>query len=132
MKLAKMLKTAFLSSALLLTLSAVAGAVEKASSADAAPAVVANEAAPVLAAVDSGCDKANSSPFFQVSFEKPTASFSMQCGSCSSGGCAGGFIGQMCWTGGINGQWGNCNLYSGGYSCSDGNLECSCGYGPIP
>ncbi len=130
MKLAKMLKTAFLSSALLLTLASVAGAAEKAAAVDDAAPVAAT--APVLASTDGNCDAAKDSPFFQVSFTKPTAAFSMQCGSCSSGGCAGGFIGQMCWTGGINGQWGNCNLYSGGYSCTDGNFECSCGYGPIP
>lgn len=127
----KALQTMLLSSAMLIALAGVAGAAETAAPvAEVIPVVAAAAPADQAFVVkESECDRA---PLYQAAFAKPTAAFSMQCGGCSSGGCAGGFIGQMCWTGGINGQWGNCNLYTGGYMCSDGNWECSCGAGPIP
>lgn len=53
------------------------------------------------------------------------------CGSCSSSNCVGAPRGQICHLGSGMG-WGNCNIYSGGYRCSTGGWECSCGTGPLP
>lgn len=134
------LKATSLFSALLLTLAAASFAEgagnAPAPAAPAAPAVSAQDEAPVLVTtqgtVESNCEQAASAPLFQVAFEKPQTSLALKCGSCSTSNCRGANRGQMCWTGGVNGQWGNCNIYSGGNICDTGGWECQCGVGPLP
>lgn len=131
------LATPSLFAALLLALASVATAADTTTAAQpAAPVVQAEAAAAPVAAqdiVESNCQKAQGgSVLFQVAFEKPQANLVMGCGACSSAQCQGANRGQMCWTGGVHGQWGHCNIYSGGNICDTGGWECQCGVGPLP
>lgn len=143
------LKTLSMFSALLLALAAAsfaegagnapaqtAAVAQAAAEAPAVPASPAEADAPVLltsqSSLESNCDQAASPPLFQLAFEKPVAGLAINCGPCSQSQCRGARIGQICWTGGVNGHWGNCNLYTGGNFCEEGGWECQCGSGPLP
>ena len=134
MKLEKMLKTLVLSSVLLVSLAAAAGAAETASAplpAAAADLPAAAEAVPATVTPAGNCDRAAAAPLYRSAVEKDSDALAATCGTCSAAGCSGAPRGQMCWTGGIHGQWGRCNVYSGN-SCPAGGWECACGTGPIP
>ena len=60
----------------------------------------------------------------------PIPTGTQYCGACSTGGCAGAERGQICWLG--SGRWGHCNIFSGGYMCTEGGWECQCEGGVLP
>lgn len=47
------------------------------------------------------------------------------CGTCSPSPCSGVQRGRICYLGGGQG-WGQCNIFSGTYLCSDGYYRCQC------
>ena len=133
--------TSLLFTALLLTLASVAGAADVPAAAPAAEAapLAALDSAPIPSAFTapaaaSECGRASvSSPFLTVAWEKGADGLAPNsCGACSTPNCNGALRGQMCWLGGIQGGWGHCNIYSGGYRCDTGGWECQCGVGPLP
>lgn len=130
--------TTLIVTALLLALASVAGADVPAPAPAEAP-LAALDPAPIPSAVTAPapageCGRASiSSPFLTVAWEKPADGLAPNsCGACSTPNCNGALRGQMCWLGGIQGGWGHCNIYSGGYRCETGGWECQCGVGPLP
>jgi len=45
------------------------------------------------------------------------------CGTCSPSPCSGVQRGRICYLGG---SWGQCNIFTGTYLCSDGYYRCQC------
>ncbi len=78
------------------------------------------------------CDPAVSSLVALPVAQAGVSASSLPCGSCSDSNCVGAPRGQICHLSGVNGGWGHCNIFSGGYMCATGGWECQCQAGPLP
>jgi len=84
----------------------------------------------VLASLGTGCGN-EASPTLAVGLPGAITTGTQYCGSCSTSNCRGAARGQICSLGG--GGFGHCNIFSGGYMCSDGSgWECQCEGGVLP
>jgi len=113
--------------ALLLVATSAGAAAEQQTSSD----LVETPAVQVPVTPSGSCNpNPDAQPLLDIEGQDPIPT-TQNCGFCSTGGCAGAELGQLCYLSG-QGSFGHCNTFTSNFMCTEGGLDCQCSDGAIP